>query len=105
MQKQIPNFYFPVQFYCISPFCYKYFIRDCKLKEMTCLLTIAQTKNTFSAFKFFHKHYWNSGSRKLIAAVRGSNLKSLELWKSITWLYALRKNNSSDTKAASERCF
>ena len=38
-----------------------------------------------------------------MAAVRASNLKSLELCKSITLLCALRKNNSSGTKAATER--
>ena len=68
-------------------------------------MTIAQTKNIFSALKFFQKHYWDSDSGKLIAEVQASNLKRLELWKSITWLYALRKNNSSETKAASEGCF
>ena len=52
--------------------------------EMTCLMTIAETKTTFSAFHFFHKHYWNNGSGKLIAAVQASNLRMLELWKSIT---------------------
>ena len=69
---------------------------------MTCLMTIAETKKTFSAFQFFHKHYWNSDSGELIAAVRASNLKRSELWKSITTLCALRKNNSSRTKAATE---
>ena len=29
MQKQIPNFSFPVQFYWITPFCSKYFLQDC----------------------------------------------------------------------------
>ena len=81
------------------------FFRDCELKEMTCLMTIAQTKNNFSAFKFFHKHYWNSGSVRLIAAVRNKNLKKLKLWKSITSLCVLRKNNNSGTKVASEGCF
>ena len=28
-QKQILNFSFPVQFYWITPFCSKYFVRDC----------------------------------------------------------------------------
>ena len=81
MQKQIRNFSFPVQFYCISPFCSKYFVQDFKLKEITCLMTIARTKNIFSALKFFQKHYWDSGSGKLIAEVQASNLKRLELWK------------------------
>ena len=31
MQKQIPNFSSPVQFYRIIPFCSKYFVRDCSL--------------------------------------------------------------------------
>ena len=30
MQKQIPNFFFPVWFYWISPFCAKYFAQDCR---------------------------------------------------------------------------
>ena len=64
------------------------------LKEMTCLMTIAETKTTFSAFQLFHKHYRNNDSGKLIAGVRVSNL-----WKSITLVCALRKNNSSGTKA------
>ena len=76
-----------------------------RLKEMNCLMTIAEIKKTFSTFQFFHKHYWNSGSGKLIAAVRDSNLKRSELWKFITSLCALRKNNSSGTKAATEGCF
>ena len=29
MQKQIPNFSLPVQFYWITPFCSKYFVQDC----------------------------------------------------------------------------
>ena len=62
------------------------------LKEMNCLMTIAERKNTFSALQFFHKHYLNNGSGKLIAAVRVSNLKRSELWKSITSLYTLRKS-------------
>ena len=66
-------------------------------------MTIAETQKIFSAFQFFHKHYWNSGSGKLIAAVRPSNLKRSGLWKSITTLCALRKNNSSGTKAATLR--
>ena len=28
-----------------------------RLKEMTCLMTIAETKKTFSAFRFFHKDH------------------------------------------------
>ena len=44
------------------------------LKEMTCLMTIAETKKTFSTFQFFHKNYWNNGSGKLIAAIRSSKL-------------------------------
>ena len=58
---------------------------------MTCLMIIAVTKKIFCAFQFFDKHYWNNGSGTLIAAVRVSNLKRLELWKSITSLCALRK--------------
>ena len=27
-----------------------------RLKEMTCLMTIPETKKTFRAFRFFHKH-------------------------------------------------
>ena len=76
-----------------------------RLTEMTCLMTIAETKMTFSAFQFFHEHYWNSGSGKLIAAVRASNLTRSGLWKSITTLCALQKNNSSGTKAVTEGCF
>ena len=62
---------------------------------MTCLMTIAETKRTFSAFQFFHKDYWNNGSGKLVEAVWASNLKRSELWKSIRLLCVLRKNNSS----------
>ena len=40
-----------------------------RLKEMTCLMTVAETKKTFSTFQFFHKHYWNSDTGKLIVAV------------------------------------
>ena len=58
---------------------------------MTCLMTIAETKKTFSAFQFFHKHYWNNVWGKLIAAVRASNLKRLELWKPITSLCGFEK--------------
>ena len=76
-----------------------------KSKEMTCLMIIAETKKTFSAFQFFHKHCWNNGSGKLIAAVQASNLKRSELWKSTASLCALRKNNTSETKAVTERCF
>ena len=72
---------------------------------MTCLMTIAETKKTFSAFQFFDKHYWNSGSGKLIAAVRVSNLKMSELWKSITSLCTLQKIKSGGTKGATEGCF
>ena len=50
---------------------------ESRLTEMTCLMIIAETKKTFSAFQFFHKHYWNSVSRKLIAAVRAINLKKV----------------------------
>ena len=32
-----------------------------RLKEMTCLMTIAESNRAFSAFQFFHKHYWNNG--------------------------------------------
>ena len=71
---------------------------------MTCLITIVETK-TFTAFQFFHKHYWKDGSRKLIAAVQASSLKRSELWGSIAWLCAVQKNNSSGTKVATERCF
>ena len=28
-----------------------------RFKKMTCLMTIAETKNTSSAFRFFHKNY------------------------------------------------
>ena len=38
-------------------------------------MTIAETKETFSAFQFLYKHYWNSGTGKLIAAIQASNLK------------------------------
>ena len=33
---------------------------------MICLMIIAETKNTFSAFQLFHQHYWynNSGKSK-----------------------------------------
>ena len=75
------------------------------LKEMTCLMTIAETKQTFSAFQFSHKHYWNRVSGKLIAAARASDFKRSELWKSIKTLCALRKNHSSRTKAATEASF
>ena len=73
--------------------------------KMTCLMSIAETKKTSSAFQFFHKHYWNSDSGKLITAVRASNLKRSGLWKSIATLCALRKNNSNVTKATTEGCF
>ena len=33
-QKHVPNFSFPVQFYWITPFCYKYFLRDCSLMNL-----------------------------------------------------------------------
>ena len=33
-QKQIPNFFFSVQFYWISPFFFQIFVRDCKLPSM-----------------------------------------------------------------------
>ena len=78
---------------------------ETRLKEITRLMTIAETKKTNSAFQFFHKHYWNGGSGKLIAAVQASNLRRSELWQSIATLCALRKNNSSGMKAASEECF
>ena len=34
MQKQIPNLPFPVQFYWITPFCSKYFVQDCRLRDV-----------------------------------------------------------------------
>ena len=34
MQTQILNFSFPVQFYCITTFCSKYFVQDCLSKQM-----------------------------------------------------------------------
>ena len=76
-----------------------------RLKKMTCLMTIAKTKKTSSAFQYFHKHYWNSNSGKLIAAVRASNLKRSGLWKSIATLCVLQKNNRNGTKATTEGCF
>ena len=60
------------------------------LKEMTCLMTIAETKKTFSTFQFFHKYYKNNGLGKLIATVQTSNLKRSDFWKSITTLCALQ---------------
>ena len=62
-----------------------------RVKEMTYLMTIIETKKTFSTFQLFRNYYWNNGSEKLIAAVRDSNLKRLELWKFITSLCASRK--------------
>ena len=43
---------------------------------MTCLMTVAETKKTFSAFKFFHKHYWNNSSGKY-EPVKGRNYGNL----------------------------
>ena len=60
------------------------------LKEMTCLMTIAETKKTFITFQFFHKYYKNNGLGKLIATVKTSNLKRSNFWKSITTLCALQ---------------
>ena len=62
-----------------------------RVKEMTYLMTIIETKKTFSTFQLFRNYYWNNSSEKLIAAVRDSNLKRLELWKFITSLCASRK--------------
>ena len=64
---------------------------DTRVKEMTYLMTIIETKKTFSTFQLFRNYYWNNGSGKLIAAVRASNLKRLKLWKFITSLCASRK--------------
>ena len=47
-------------------------------------MTIGGTKATFSLFQFLHIHFWNNSAETLIAAVRTSNLKMLELWKSVT---------------------
>ena len=57
------------------------------LKEMTCLMTIAETKKTFITF---HKYCKNNGPGKLIATVQTSNLKRSDFWKSITTLCALQ---------------
>ena len=52
-----------------------------RFKKMTCLMTIAETKKTSSAFRFFHKNYWNNVWGKLIAAIRAK----LVTWKG--WNY------------------
>ena len=72
---------------------------------MTCLMNIDETKKTFSSFQFFHKRSWNNSSGKLIAAVQASNLKRSKLWKYITSLCAVQKNNGNGTKATTETCF
>ena len=41
MQKQIPKFSFPAQFYWITQFCSKYFARDCRFIIMAKLLFLS----------------------------------------------------------------
>ena len=57
----------------------KIYQTELRLKEMISLKIIAKTNKTS-----FSNSYWYDGSGKLIAAVRVSNLKRSELWKSIT---------------------
>ena len=47
MQKQIPSFSFPVQFYWITPFCSKYFVRDCRLRLGFCHLCEHELRHGF----------------------------------------------------------
>ena len=50
-QKQIPNFSFPAQFYWITPFCSKYFVRDCSLLQSRQGYQVFYTnKNGFTKF-------------------------------------------------------
>ena len=79
---------------------------ELRLKEISYLIIIVETKKTFSAFQFFHQHYRYNGSGKLIAAVRASNLKRSKLWKFVnTSVCTLRKNKISVKNASNESCF
>ena len=57
-----------------------------RLKEVTCLITIAETKKTFSAFQFFHKQFFQFFRyfHKRLRKVNRSSA-SLVTWKS--WNY------------------
>ena len=50
-------------------------------------MTIAETKNTSSAFRFFHKNYWNNVWGKLIAGVRAK----LVTWKGWNYVNLLHR--------------
>ena len=61
-RRHVPPLFFPRKKLCPCQKIQKHNINkiyqiEPRLKEMTCLMSIAETKRTFSAFQFFHKHY------------------------------------------------
>ena len=79
---------------------------ELRLKEMTYLMIIAETKKTFSTFQFFHWRYRYSRSGKLITAVWTSNLKKSKLCKFVNKsVCTLWKNKSNRNNKATESCF
>ena len=77
-QKHIPNFFFPVHFDWITPFCSKYFARDCLIKQIFGPNLVQSPLNSnFLTFIITPKHFYELQQKYKPSRVKIPNLMVL----------------------------
>ena len=77
LSEQGKNFYFPVQFHWITPFCSKYFVQDCLSKQFLGPYSVQSLSN--SNFLTFSKAFFMNFNKniKQVSCIKILNLMAL----------------------------
>ena len=99
-QKQIPNFSFPVQFYWITPFCSKYFVRDCLSKQIFGSNSAQSPSNSnFLTFFITPKHFYDLLPHELPNDLRLQEIRKYQKNLKFEWSHSLVPSLLSRTSA------